>query len=822
MTKAWKNIGLRWLPWGALLALLLITGRPALAAQDPWPKRFEHPKGTVVMYQPQLEDFKGDVLTARAAVSVKKKEWQEPVFGAIWLSGHVSTDRDTRMATIDQVKVTDAKFPEAKPEQMEQLKTFLNTQMEGHSIPISLDRLLAALEVVHQEQAGDRGLKNEPPRIIFVAHPAVLVPLDGDPKLLPVPKSPLLRVANTPFLMLYDPAAKTYYLKGGEVWLAAADFKGPWQDIKQLPEPLAALEAEARKAAKDKDAPKEVEAAAGKMPEVIVTTTPAELLATDGEPQYTPIKDTNLLFVSNTESNIFMDTATQEYLVLISGRWFKTKSLTAGPWTYVAPNQLPADFAKIPENSVKGFVLVNVAGTPQAKEAVLDNSIPQTATIDRKKATTKVKYAGEPKFAKIPQTDLEYAENTGTTVFKEGTKYYAVDQGVWYEADSPNGPWKVSANPPKQVDKIPPDNPRYNAKYVKVYDATDDTVTVGYTPGYTGSYVDNGTVVYGTGYDYQGYAAPEAYIPPPAPVTYGYGAAYDPYAGSWGCQPAYYNPASWLVPGLVGFAAGMAVGYAAWGHGPYYWGGGGWWGPHGYNNININNIHNNVINPRPHPGPGPGPRPPHWRPDGRPIIHPVVSPHNNLYNRPGNQNQLASRTGKPGVQPASAVKPERPGQGGKTRPETKPAQAVKPKPAQPKPRPAGGPNNVLADKNGQVFKRDNAGNWQQRQGNQWSGAAGTKPAARPTTSPRPTPPTDITRRPQPGTMHPTTAPRPSFDSSQLNRDFAARQRGEMRSQNLQRAQGASSYRPSPSPSFSRPSGGGGAGGFRGAGGGRRR
>ena len=57
---------------------------------------------------------------------------------------------------------------------------------------------------------------------------------------------------------------------------------------------------------------------------------------------------------------------------------------------------------------------MNVAGTPQAKEAVLENSIPQTATIDRKKATTKVEYAGEPKFEKIADTDLEYAVNTGS------------------------------------------------------------------------------------------------------------------------------------------------------------------------------------------------------------------------------------------------------------------------------------------------------------------------------------------------------------------------------------------------------------------------
>ena len=66
---------------------------------------------------------------------------------------------------------------------------------------------------------------------------------------------------------------------------------------------------------------------------------------------------------------------------------------------------------------------------------------------------------GEPKFQKIADTDLEYAVNTGQPVFKEGAKYYAVDQGVWYEADSPNGPWVVSVSPPQQVDSTRPATP---------------------------------------------------------------------------------------------------------------------------------------------------------------------------------------------------------------------------------------------------------------------------------------------------------------------------------------------------------------------------
>ena len=798
-----KQQKLLWIGLPLLVAasLLLVCGRAALAAQDPWPKRFEDPRGTVVMYQPQLEDYKDDILTGRAAVSVKTKGMKAPVYGAVWLSGRVLTDRDTRMATISEVKVTDAKFPNAAPEQLDKLKEFLNTELGDETIPISLDRLTAALEVVEREQAGDKGLKNDPPKIIFVNHPAVLVPLDGDPKLLPVPKSSLMRVANTGFLMLYDPAAKTYYLKGGADWLAAADLKGPWKDLEQVPEAIKTLEAQAKTASQGKGAPKKVEAKAGKMPEVIVSTVPTELLATEGEPQYTPIKDTNLLFVSNTESNIFMDTGTQEHYALISGRWFKTKSLAEGPWSYVAGNQLPADFAKIPENSAKGFVLVNVADSPQAKEAVLENSIPQTATIDRKKATIKVNYAGEPKFEKIAEADLEYAVNTGTAVFKVGTKYYALDQGVWYEADSPNGPWTVSVNPPNEVEKIPPSNPRYNAKYVKVYESTDDTVTVGYTPGYTGSYVENGTVVYGTGYDYAGYSTPEAYIPPP--TTYGYAAAYDPYAGTWGYETPYYNPGSWLVAGLGAAAIGLGVAAIAdnwWGHDYGYWGGGGWWGAGGYNNINIDNSHNNVIGGRPGERPGrPGERPGIGERPGRPSTLPAER--RNLYNRPGNENRLASR---PGERPAT--RPERPSQAARPKAETRPAQAARP--AQPKVRPAGGRNNVLADRSGNVYKRDPQGNWQQRQGGQWSRPeAANRPAARPGAGSRPVQRPQAAARPMQQPQRPTAAARPSFDSGAMNRDFAARQRGQQRVQNFQRSGATPRV------------GGGGGGGFRGGGGG---
>ncbi len=781
----------------AAMALVLACSGFAQAEGEGWPRSFENDKGTVLLYQPQLETFKGDRITSRAAVSVQKKGSKQPVFGVVWLAARAVTDRDTRQVTIDEAKVTDVKFPNATPEKIAEFQDFLTKEIESRSHTISLDRMLTMLDLAEKEKAADKQLQTKPPKIIFATHPAVLVLLDGAPKLLPLPDSKLMRVANTPFLMAYDPAGKTYFLKGGDTWLKAVELKGPWQDAGPLPEGLTALEA--KMAQGKQPAPQKVEAVAGKLPEIIVSMEPAELIATEGEPEYTPIDDTNLLYISNTENNVFLDTTSQLYYTLFSGRWFTTKSLKDGPWTYVAPSKLPGDFARIPEGSVKGFVLVNVAGTTQAQEAVLDNSIPQTAAIDRKKATIKVSYDGAPKFQAIPGTDLQYAINTGQAVFMEGTKYFACEQGVWYEADSPNGPWRVSVQPPAQVEAIPPSNPNYNVKYVKVYDATDDVADVGYTPGYTGSYVQDDTVVYGTGYDYPAYATDTTYIP--AAVTYGYDATYDPYDGNWGYQPANYDPATWFVPGLAGFFAGMAVGAAEsnwWGGNGPYWGGGGWWGASGYHNTNINYIHNNVVN---------GQR---GRQGGQPFVRPVAGQANraNLYNRPGNQANLASR--RQATRPAGQVQPARTGSVAQARPgQVKPTQA---RPVQ---------NNVFAGKNGNVYRKTPQG-WQERQGNNWSKPAAAA-AARPTA--------DLTRRSQVAPSRPAT--QPSTNIGQLNREFNARQRGETRTQNFQRAQsapasraaapsrpsGGAVSRPSGGGGGGRPAGGGGGGGGRPAGGG---
>ena len=61
------NIGRRLAAPAAAFLLLLATA-PLALAQTTWPQEIADPEGTIVVYQPQPETLKGNVLTGRASV----------------------------------------------------------------------------------------------------------------------------------------------------------------------------------------------------------------------------------------------------------------------------------------------------------------------------------------------------------------------------------------------------------------------------------------------------------------------------------------------------------------------------------------------------------------------------------------------------------------------------------------------------------------------------------------------------------------------------------------------------------------------------------
>ena len=710
---------------------------------------------TITIYQPQPESYTDGRFTSRAAVSVAQPG-KDPVFGAIWANGFLEVDRDTRMGTITQLEVTDVRFPTvADTTRVAEFKRFLSSEIPKHTQPISVDRVIASLE---SEQQQVPELKNDAPEIIYTNTSSVLVFIDGEPRFQAMENDAYERVVNTPFLIARIKDKSTLYLGTAQIWYTAKAIEGPWTLTSDVPKHLQEI------APKNTEAvPLETDAnGVAIAPNIIVRTKPAELIQTKGAADLKPIQGTELLYVTNTEDDIFMHIGTQQYFLLASGRWYTSKSIDQGPWTYAPGEGLPADFAKIPEGSEKDNVLASVPGTQAAKEAVLDAQIPQTAKVDRTTTTT-ITYDGDPKWKLIEGTAIYEAENASTTVLYIREHYYACDNAVWYESAQAKGPWKVCVEVPKEVKDIPPSSPSYNVKYVYIYESTPEVVYVGYTPGYTGSYVYGPTVVYGTGYYYAPWYGAYYY---PRPCTWGFSMHYNPWTG-WGMGVTYSN--GWFS---MSFHGG---GY--WGphmyHPPYHYHGGGYYGHGGYhggnyhgggNTINIDNSNNINVG-----GVDRGDR------------------GGNIYDRGNNA----------GVKPSKPSQPaQRPAQGGGTKPSTQPA-GNRPS-TQPATKP--GTNNVLTDKQGNVYRDKGNGQMQQMgQNGKWQDTRAAQPS------------TGSGGRSGP-TAKPSTKPAISPDTrQQLDRDMQNRQRGQQRAngyQNHQRSGGAArSY--------------GGGGGARGGGGGMR-
>ncbi|HRH71199.1 MAG TPA: hypothetical protein PLB89_16975 [Flavobacteriales bacterium] len=738
----------------SFVLVLSFCAAASLQAQDRWPIILEPGDGrTVTIYQPQPESYADGRFSARAAVSGAQKG-KDPIFGAIWMQGFLEVDRDTRMGTVTELKITDMRFPDmTDTSRVRQWKDYLSAEIPKHTQPISIDRLIASLE--GEEQKAPPDLKMDAPEVIYANTPSLLVFIDGEPRFQPMEKDVYERVVNTPFFIARIKDKQTFYLGTSQVWYSAKAIEGPWETTKDVPKQLQEI------APKDTSATPLEKDANGNViaPKIIVRTKPAELVQTKGLADLKPIQGTQLLFVTNSDEDIFMDIASQQYFIVVSGRWYLAPNLEKGPWTYVPGDRLPDDFAKIPEDSEKGGVLASVPGTQAAKEAVLDAQIPQTAKVDRNSTTKTITYDGDPKWKLIEGTAIYEAENASTTVLYIRERYYACESAVWYESDVATGPWKVCAEVPKEVQDIPPSSPSYNVKYVYVYDSTPEVVYVGYTPGYTGCYVYGPTVVYGTGYYYYPWYGAMYY---PRPVTYGFSMHYNPYTG-WG-MGFHFSTGCFSMS----FYGGGYGGY--WGppmyRPPYYGHHGGYRGGSyrgGGNTINIDNS-NNFYGDRGGGG----------RRDGVKPSQPIAKP--------------GQGGGAGGNRPST--QPSKPGQGGAgNRPSTQPSKP--------------GNNNVLTDKQGNVYRDNGKGGFQQQGANgKWqdakpakpsTGAVGTQPA-KPSTQPS----TGGPRRDQ--TMSPST-------NQQLNRDMQNRQRGQQNANNYQQRSGGYS-------------GGRGGGGYGGGGGGR--
>jgi len=534
---------------------------------DPWPRDVTLTGADALVYQPQVESWNGNALAWRVAVALRPDGQKAESFGVLWGTARTDVDRVTRTVELNDVIVTRSNFP-TLPGGGTQYLPSLQTAVAGALQTMALDSLEASLAASQTARPTAHAVRNEPPKVIIAYGPALLVAIEGKPVVREIPDSRFERVINTHAMLARPRLGSAWYLHAYDGWLSSASLDGPWTRARMVPLGIddAATQLAGTGAVDLLDGgpgatPKP--SLDNGVPAVHVAQTPTELIVFKGQPNLVPIDGTPLLWATNSATDVIVDTTNSAYYVLMAGRWFRAPGLS-GPWTFVASNALPASFKRIPARGTPASaVLASVAGTPQAQEAVIANSIPQTAAVARNGGPSFTPVLdGAPQWRPVAGTPLTYVVNSKVPIIQVSPgAYYAVTGGVWFTAPAVTGPWLLATTVPGVVYTIPVASPLHYVTYVRVYGYTDSVVYTGYTPGYLGTVVDvGGTVVYGTGYAYDPWIGTVWYG---APVTYGIAAmpVYNPYVGF-----------------TFGFALGMTAAYWA----EPYWGGAyyhaGYWG----------------------------------------------------------------------------------------------------------------------------------------------------------------------------------------------------------------------------------------------------
>ncbi|MEL7044006.1 MAG: hypothetical protein AAGL66_03185 [Pseudomonadota bacterium] len=223
---------------------MLFLSTVVLAQELSWPQEITSEEGTLVIYQPQPEELEGNKLRARSAISIELKDAESPIFGAMWFESRIETDHDAGTATIIDIEVTKAGWPDSRDAGEQRLMRVVESAFPVHGLEISLERLSASLETANIERKSLENLNNDPPEIVFRETLSVLLVFDGDPRFEQVEDSPYERAVNTPFLVARERRGKLY-LSNGAFWYEADEPLGPWNLTDSAPEDLQRMVAQA-------------------------------------------------------------------------------------------------------------------------------------------------------------------------------------------------------------------------------------------------------------------------------------------------------------------------------------------------------------------------------------------------------------------------------------------------------------------------------------------------------------------------------------------------------------------------------------------------
>ena len=549
-------------------------GQSASASQpaNEWPQTTTDNGVTYTLNQPSFTAISQNVVTLTSAMTVKQSNGTTAIGTATMTATMVPAEvaglvELSHFSVSGIAGINDPTAPAT-----------LTTLLTNMAFTVPLSALVQ--DITLDATRSSATLSNSPPAIVVTNTPTMLVSVAGAPVLAPLASTTWQKVINTPFILLKSADGRWWVRLGKANWMNATSLNGPFGLAASAP-PTEVVTAIGPMPATPEGLGEDIDRVGAPLatpPSVIVATRPTVLVSINGGMQTEPIRP-GLNKVTNASQTMFIRTAPPTQWVLASGRWFSSNS-TSGPWVYVPPSELPAEFKQIKagDDDKLSAALASVPGTNESNAAIVNAGLVRTAVLSRATAVCVVNYNGSPAFADVQGTAMQYATNSNQPVIQSGSNFYCCDNAAWFVANSATGPWALCDTVPASVYSIPPSCPVYSCTYVEVYGSTADSVTFGFTGGYMNTFVQDGAIVYGTGYDYPTTTAADQTIQV-YPQTYGMQAAYDQDSGIfappsesdfYGYYPSVYPNVlndgwdgwGWYEGGTVAYGWG----YGNWGH----------------------------------------------------------------------------------------------------------------------------------------------------------------------------------------------------------------------------------------------------------------
>src|SRR5262245_16027315 len=179
--SSWKPLVAAMLAASVMFEPAVMVAQAPVGTQDiGWPRQFTGSGGTLMIYQPQLDEWKQyKALKARAAFALTPAGGKEAL-GVVDVEADTVVDKNTRTVYLRDIDVKDVRFPGADPQAAEQFEKVFKSLMPKGGSPIALDRLMAEIDKDHVP-APAIPLKNDPPTIFYTAKPSILLIVEGDP-----------------------------------------------------------------------------------------------------------------------------------------------------------------------------------------------------------------------------------------------------------------------------------------------------------------------------------------------------------------------------------------------------------------------------------------------------------------------------------------------------------------------------------------------------------------------------------------------------------------------------------------------------------------